>query len=371
MLIVFSGNTSWSMYNFRLGVMKHFLNSGYKVCVVAPEDKYTAQIKAAGIEFIPVKNLKRSGNNPLKDLVLFFEYLKIYKFLKPDFIFHYTIKPNIYGALAAKISNIKNISITTGLGYAFSNKGLLYYFVKYLYKLSLSYPLEVWFLNNDDRIIFIKNKIVTAGKSYLLPGEGIDTNFFKPPAIYFESEVTTFILISRMLYDKGIKEYIDAIELLKEKGYSISCLLLGQIDNENPEAIAIETIIGWQNKGFITYLGQTTNVISYIAKTHAVVLPSYREGVPRVLLEAASMGIPIITTRIPGCSDVVEDSINGFLCTVKNSIDLAEKMEKFILLSNKERIKMGIAGIKKMQENFEEKIIIDIYKKKCEQYLFN
>lgn len=370
MLIVFSGNTSWSMYNFRLGVMKHFLKLGYRVCVVAPEDEYSKKILAEGIQFIPVKNLKRSGNNPIKDFVLFIEYVKIYKFLKPDFIFHYTIKPNIYGALAAKFTNIKNISITTGLGYAFSNKGLLYYFVKYLYKLSLSYPLEVWFLNSDDQIIFIKNKIVLADKSYLLPGEGVDTNFFKPSTITFKSDITTFILISRMLYDKGIKEYIDASKILKENGYNISCLLLGQIDNDNPEAITIETITEWQKEGFITYLGQTTDVKSYIAKAHVVVLPSYREGVPRILLEAASMGIPIITSEIPGCTEVVEDGINGFLCDKKDSVDLAAKMENFILLTNEERIKMGNEGRKKMLKDFDEKIIIDIYIKKCEQYLF-
>ena len=370
MLIVFSGNTSWGMYNFRLGVMKHFLNSGYKVCVVAPEDDYTEKIKAEGILFIPIKNLKRSGNNPLKDLALLKEYIKIYKQLKPAFIFHYTIKPNIYGALAAKFCNIKNISITTGLGYAFSNKGLIYYFVKYLYKLSLSYPLEVWFLNSDDKIIFIKNKIISAKRSYLLPGEGVDTNFFKPPIFYFQNDATTFILISRMLYDKGIQEYVDASQLLKGKGYNIRCLLLGQIDTENPEAISMETITEWQKNGVIQYLGQTSNVKAYIEKTHAVVLPSYREGVPRVLLEAASMAIPIITTKIPGCIGIVEDGINGFLCNVKDASDLALKMEKFILLSNEERINMGLKGREKIQVDFDEKIIIDIYKNKSEKHLY-
>ena len=369
MLIVFSGNTSWSMYNFRLGVMKYFLKSGYKICVVAPEDDYTEKIKAEGIQFIPVKNLKRSGNNPLKDLVLLKEYIQIYKQLKPSFIFHYTIKPNIYGALAAKFCNVKNISITTGLGYAFANKGVLYYFVKYLYKLSLSYPLEVWFLNSDDKATFIKNKIVAAEKSYLLPGEGVDTDFFKPPSFYFQNEVTTFILISRMLYDKGIQEYVEASKLLIKNGYNISCLLLGQNDTENPEAIAVETITEWQKKGYIKYLGQTTNVKSFLEKTHAVVLPSYREGVPRVLLEAASMAIPIITTKIPGCMEIVEEGVSGFFCSIKNAPELAAKMEKFILLKSEERIKMGAEGRKKIKEKFDEKIIINIYKNKFEQYL--
>ena len=369
MLIIFSGNTSWSMYNFRLGLIKKFMHFGYQVCVVAPADEYTEKIKAAGIRFIPVTKLKRAGNNPIQDFNLCREYIKIYKALQPAFIFHYTIKPNIYGTLAAKICNIKSISITTGLGNAFSNKGVLFYFAKYLYKVSSAYAIEVWFLNSNDKSIFINNNIIPEYKSFVLPGEGVDIELFKPPLLYPKNEGTVFLLISRMLYDKGVQIYVQASRLLINKGYTVSSLLLGQIDNDNPEAISLEKIEEWQKQGTIKYLGATTDVKPFIENVHAVVLPSfYKEGIPKVLLEAACMEKPIITTRNPGCIEVVDDGLNGYLCEIKNVTDLAEKMEKFIHLPIDEKKRMGTEGRKKMLREFDEKIVIDIYKRKCEEY---
>ena len=369
MIIAFSGNTSWSMYNFRLGLMKKFLDFGYEVYVVAPTDDYTKKIEAEGIKFIPITNLKRSGNNPIQDYSLYKEYAKIYKKLQPAFIFHYTIKPNIYGTLAARLCNIKSISITTGLGNAFAKRGIIFYFVKYLYKISSFYAVEVWFLNSSDKHTFIKNNIIPESKSFILPGEGINTSLFIPAKNYPVNEHTTFLLLSRMLYDKGIKVFVDATRLLLEKGYELSSLLLGQTDQDNPEAISRETIEKWQQEGVIKYLGSTANVKPFIENADAVVLPSYyKEGIPRVLLEAASMGKPIITTRNPGCIEVVDDGVNGYLCEIKNVNDMASKMEQFIHLSIEERKRMGMAGRRKMQANFDEQIVLDIYKKKCDQY---
>ena len=357
------------MYNFRLGLMQKFIHFGYEICVVAPEDEYTEKITEAGIRFIPVTKLKRSGNNPVQDFNLCREYISIYKALHPAFIFHYTIKPNIYGTLAAKICNIRCISITTGLGNAFSSKGVLFYFAKYLYKVSSAYAIEVWFLNSSDKDIFINNNIIPEHKSFILPGEGVDTALFKPPLVYPENENIVFLLISRMLYDKGIEIFVQASRFLINKGYAVSSLLLGQIDKDNPEAISIDKIEEWQKEGTIKYLGATTDVKPFIENVHAVVLPSfYKEGIPKVLLEAACMEKPIITTRSPGCMEVVDDGVNGYLCAIKNVDDLAEKMEKFIHLSIDEKKKMGIAGRKKILENFDEKIVIDIYKRKCDEY---
>ncbi|MEO5889799.1 MAG: glycosyltransferase family 4 protein [Ferruginibacter sp.] len=369
MLIVFSGNTSWGMYNFRMGMMKNFIDLGYEVCVVAPEDEYTDNIKLQGIRFIPLKNLKRFSINPIHDLRLYLEYIKIYKLLQPAFIFHYTIKPNIYGTLAAKISKTRSISITTGLGNAFSRKGAIFYFAKYLYKLSSAFALEVWFLNSTDKETFLTHHIIPDHKCFILPGEGVNTRLFTPAVPYPQNEITSFLLVSRMQYDKGIQLFVEACRLLKQKGAQFSSLLLGEIAAGNPEAISLDTIEEWQREGIITYLGNTTDVKKYFREVHAVVLPSYyKEGIPRVLLEAACMEKPIITTRNQGCTDVVDDGITGYLCEIKNANDLADKMQNFINLSPAEKRKMGIAGRKKMEESFDEKIIIDIYKRKFEQY---
>ena len=369
MLIIFSGNTSWSMYNFRLGLMKKFIQFGYDVCVVAPEDNFTNKIIDEGIKVVTVKKLKRSGNNPLQDFSLYWEYIGIYKKLQPDFIFHYTIKPNIYGTLAARFCKIKSISIITGLGNAFSSNGILFRIAKLLYKLSLAYPVEIWFLNSSDKSIFISNGIIMADKGFILPGEGVDTTVFSPALHHPENTITTFLLVSRMLYDKGIEEFVEASKLLLKKRYALTSLLLGQIDYDNPEVIALEVLEKWQQEGIVQYLGSTNDVKAYIENVDVIVLPSYREGIPRILLEAAAMEKPIITTRIPGCVEVVEDGVNGYLCEIKNVEDLANQMEKLILLPIEEREKMGVAGRKKVLADFDEKIIIDIYRQKCDQYV--
>lgn len=369
MLVVFSGNTSWGMYNFRVGLIKKFKALGYEVCVVAPEDEYSARFEAEGIRFYPVKCLKRFSINPVHDFLLYREYVKIYQSLQPAFIFHYTIKPNIYGTLAARFCNIKCISITTGLGNAFSNKGILFYLARTLYRLSSLFALEVWFLNAGDREMFIKSNIIPGRKSFILPGEGIDTSLFTPSSIIPEKGVTTFLLFSRMQYDKGIQIFAEASRALLRKGYAVSALLLGQIEEDNPEAIPRATIELWEAEGIVKYLGSTPDVKAYIETADVVVLPTYyREGIPKVLLEAACMAKPIITTRTNGCVEVVDDDINGYLCEIKSVDDLAAKMEKFIQLPAAEKHQMGIAGRKKMEEEFDEKIIIAIYKQKLEQY---
>lgn len=368
MLIVFSGNTSWSMYNFRLGLLKNLLSSGYDICVIAPEDEYTSKITEAGIKFYPVKKLNRSGINPYEDALLLKEYIQIYKKLKPTFIFHYTIKPNIYGTLAAKYCKIESISVATGLGNAFSKRGGLFYFVKFLYKLSSFFSKEVWFLNDCDKVIFEKHKIITKNNSFILPGEGVNTTVFKSSNEQLSQDSTHFLLIARMLYDKGVKVFVEASKLLLAKGYKINSFLLGQLDSDNPEAISLQTIQDWQKDGSVSYLGSNDKVSQFIEKANVIVLPSYREGIPKVLLEAASMEKPIITTNVPGCKEVVDDGVNGYLCEPKDINALAEKMEAFIHLSNEEKINMGKAGRDKILRNFDENIIIDIYKKKLTQY---
>lgn len=370
MRIVFSGNTSWGMYNFRINVMRTFAQLGFDVWVVAPVDEYTDKLLAAGLSFKGVKHLKRSGMNPVLDLILLKEYIGIYKELKPDFIFHYTIKPNIYGTFACKVCKVPCISITTGLGNAFSKNKLLFYFAKNLYKYSSVYASEIWFLNSNDLEVFVKNKIISKKKSFLLAGEGVDLETFKPSRSLPANQPVTYALISRMLYDKGVEVFVDATKILQKKGYNFVSLLIGQIDPGNPAAIELQTINKWQDAGIIKYLGSTTDVKPFIESSDCIVLPSfYKEGIPRILMEAAGMERPIITTRNPGCLETVDDGINGYLCEMNDTEDLALKMEKFIHLSSKEKVNLGKAGRKKMEAQFDQKVIISIYLKKLKQYL--
>lgn len=369
MRIVFSGNTSWSMYNFRLGVMKKFLSLGYEVYTVAPWDNFTEKIEQEGIRVVTIKNLKRSETNPIREFKLLREYISVYKALQPDIIFHFTIKPNIYGTLAARYCNIACISVTTGLGNAFSKKGVIFLAAKYLYKISSSYSKETWFLNENDRDLFVKSNVLPLSKTFILPGEGVDTSRFPATQYPLKEEPVEFLLIARMLYDKGVGYFVEASKILKAKGYNISSVLVGDIDKDNPQNIGADQLAKWDAEGAVSYKGGTQNVKPFIENSHCMVLPSfYKEGLPRILLEAACMERPIITAVNPGCVDILDDGVNGFLCQPRDAADLADKMEKFIKLSYLEKINMGKAGRKKVLLKFDENIIIDIYLQKFTQY---
>ena len=364
--IIISSNTSWSICNFRLNLIRTLKEKGYKVVIVAPYDKYADLLKEE-FEYHDIF-INPKGTNPIEDLKTLWQYYRVYKRIKPQLAFHYTIKPNIYGTLAAKLNNTVSIAVTTGLGYAFINENIVSKIVKMMYKFSLKYAYQVWFLNRDDENIFIKNNIINKEKSFVLPGEGIDTTKFEPIKIEKKDNTFRFLLIARMLWDKGIGEYVEAAKIVKQKYTNVEFLLLGPTGVDNPTAISKEQIQKWVDEGIVKYLGVTDDVRNEIAKADCIVLPSYREGTSRVLLESAAMTKPIITTNVPGCKEVVDDGVNGYLCKVKNAKDLADKMRKMINLSEEERIKMGKAGREKVINEFDEKIVINKYLRTIEEF---
>ncbi|MFQ2723903.1 glycosyltransferase family 4 protein [Aeromonas caviae] len=269
---------------------------------------------------------------------------RYYRKLNPDFIIHYTIKPNIYGSLAAKIAGIPSLAITTGLGYTFVNDNFIAKIARQLYKMAFRYPKEVWFLNEDDRQAFLAYSLVSENKAKLLHGEGVNVSHFSPISSSAGNNPTTFVLIARMLWDKGIGEYIEAARVIKSKYPKTHFQLLGACDVPNPSFISREQIGIWESEGIVEYLGTTDDVRTVIANVDCVVLPSYREGIPRTMLEAAAMAKPLIVSDAPGCKDVVIHGKTGFLCKVKNSYSLAAVMELIINQSTQERVDMGMAG---------------------------
>ena len=365
--IIFTGNTAWSMYNFRLNLFRKLKKYGYEVIIIAPYDKYAEKLKKE-FEYYDVF-IDSKGVNPVNDLKTLWQYYKLYKNIKPDLIFHYTIKPNIYGTIAAKLNGISSIAITTGLGYAFINENLITKIVRFMYKFSFLFAKEVWFLNRDDKNIFLHQNIIDNKKAVVLPSEGVDTQKFQPINCKKTDNIFRFLLIARMLWDKGVGEYVEAATMLKRKCKDVEFLLLGSTGVDNPKTISKDTIQKWENQGIVKYLGVSDNVKEEIAKVDCVVLPSYREGTSRVLLESASMEKPLITTSVPGCKEVVDDGINGYLCKVKDANDLANKMEKMLNLSEEERIAMGKAGREKTLNEFDEKIVIDKYLKSIKEIL--
>lgn len=360
--IIFVSNTAWSIYNFRIDLIKYLEKNNYDVIVIAPYDDSVEKIKEI-CTYINIK-LDRKGINVFNDLKFLYRLFKLYIDLDPDIIFHYTIKPNIYGSIASKFANKTSVAVVTGLGYSFIKENLITKISKLLYKISLKHSNEVWFLNKEDFNQFLEMNLIKKEKGYILKGEGINTDKYSPDLFKKKLEPKNnikFLLIGRMIYDKGVKEFVNAAKIIKKRYKNVKFELLGPIDYDYSNSIDKETLLNWNKDKSINYLGETDDVRKYINQSDCVVLPSYREGVPRTLLEAASMETPLIATDVPGCRDVIDNNVNGFLCKVEDYKDLANKMEIFINLSKIEKKIMGKKGRKKVKKEFDIDIIIEKY----------
>lgn len=361
MTIIFSSNISWSIYNFRLKLLKSLQEDGHQIYTVATEDEYSKKLIAEGFHFEPV-NLNNNSTNPLEDFKTIYKYYKIYKKIKPDVICHNAIKPNIYGTIAAGILNIPVVNNISGLGTLFIKKSFSTRIAKILYKFSQNKAAKVFFQNNDDLNLFISNKLINESKAILIPGSGVDTSRFIPRESKKEKSEFNFLFIGRLIYDKGIREYIEAVRMLKKTYPHVKFNILGPLYINNSTAISQQILNSWIESNDVVYLGKTDNVEEVMRSADCIVLPSYREGLSKVLIEASSMALPIVTTNVPGCRDVVIDNETGYLCEVKNSIDLAEKMEKIILLPFQNRQEMGAKARERAIAFFDERIIIKQYK---------
>ena len=366
--ILIALNTAWNLVNFRAGLIRALVAQGYEVVAVAPDDAYSERLAGLGCRFIALP-MDNQGTHPGRDLLLFFRFLKLLHRERPDVFLGYTAKPNIYGSLAASLLGIPVVNNIAGLGAVFIQDGWLVRLVRGLYRVALSRSAKVFFQNNDDRSLFINMKMVKTEVSDLLPGSGIDLTRFictvekygVPYSARNSGNNFRFILIARMLKDKGVGEYVAAAKIIRAHYPQAQCCLLGFVDALNPAAISRAEIDAWVAQGNVLYLGVSDDVRVEIAEADCIVLPSYREGTPRTLLEAAAMGKPIITTDAVGCREVVDDDVNGFLCKVRDAEDLAATMLRMIELSLSERAAMGAAGRKKMELQFDENIVIDKY----------
>ena len=347
------------MWNFRSVLIKHIVDKGYKVTVTAPYDEtYFKKFEEIGCSVCDIP-IDAKGSNPISELRLFFNYWKLFKTIRPDLSITYTIKPNIYASVVARLLGIKFLPVTTGLGYTFLSDSLVSRVARILYRIAFRRAEQVWFLNRDDIATFKSAHLISDEKIVQLYGEGVDTEHFSVQPLPAGEQ--KFLLVGRMLKDKGLREYVDAARILKGKYPNVSFQLLGAVWPGNPSAIAEEEIYAWESEGIIEYLGKTSDVRPYLEQSMCVVLPSYREGVPCTLMEAASMGRPLVATDVPGCHEVVVDGYNGFLCEVKNAEDLAAKMERVILMSHTEREQMGLNGRQLMVAKFDVKYVIAQY----------
>jgi len=359
MRIILSSNTAWSLYNFRAGLIRALIDRGNQVISVAPWDKFSLGLREMGCKVHDIV-IDNKGASPISDTKTFLSYRKIYRMLEPDVVLHFTVKPNIYGTLAARLLGVPCINMVTGLGTPFIHYSWLTSLVELLYKLSQSWPRKVFFQNADDLGMFVERGLVSAEKAERLPGSGINLTQFQPapPA---GNSAPIFLLMARMLKDKGVVEFVEAARIVKQQHPKVRFQLLGKLGAPNRTAIHNEQVAGWVKEGTVEYLGETDNVAPYIALADCIVLPSYREGMSRTLLEGAAMARPIVTTDVIGCREIVEDCETGYLVKVRDSVDLANKLERMRSLSNEQRAEMGRKGREKIQREFDEQIIIRRY----------
>lgn len=359
--IILTANTTFAIYNFRYGLMKELEKQGYQIVVVAPKDTHSEDIKKNGWKYIELK-MDRRGTNPLKDLKLIYDYYKIFKKEKPKVSLQFTIKPNIYGNVAANFLKIPTINNITGLGDIFDSNGIKNRIVKNMYKLSFKSSKKVFFQNDDDLNIFLKNSLIKLKKCERLPGSGVNIEKFKILNKDKNNKNFKFLFLGRIIENKGVRLIYEASKKLKEKYPNVEFQLLGKVYKEERTHISKDEMKIWEKESNIKYLGTSKDVRNEIKECDCILFPSYyREGVPRSLIESAAMGKPIITTDNVGCRDIVTNGYNGFLAKPKDIDSLIEKIEKILSMNGNDLLQLGINGRLKVEKEFDEKIVIQKY----------
>lgn len=351
--IVIIAGLSESLIGFRGDLIKSWINKGLEVYSIAPDNKAEVQLKELGVRKHYVVPIDRTGTNVLSDLKYLFKLKKCLKLIKPDITIGYTIKPVVYGSIAAKLAKVNQINaMVTGLGYLFvsdSFKAKMLQFIGVnLYRIGLKCANNAIFQNHDDMSLFVSRKIARKEKCHVVNGSGVNMELFKRSAF---PEEFSFMMVSRLLYSKGVFEYFEAARIAKLKYPNIKFYMVGGFGN-NADCIPKQMAQKYFDDGIINYLGLSNNIPETLKRCSVFVLPSYGEGTPRSVLEAMSIGRPILTTDVPGCRETVIEGENGFLVQHKNTKSLAEKMIWFI--ENKTKIEaMGDCSYFYCEKKFE------------------
>ena len=357
--IMVSSNAAWNLANFRRPVIEALVAQGYEVIAAAPIDGNEQALKDMGATFrgLPMSG---AGTSPSEDFRLLLDYIKLLRSERPAVFMGFTAKPNIYGSLAARLSGVPVIATISGLGSAFLRGGMLGRLLMGLYRTALGGAKAVMFQNPADRALFIGRKIVHAGQARLVAGSGIDLTRFVP-AMIPDDDQFRFLLIGRLLRDKGVEEFVDAARSLRPRYPNARFQLLGAGGGDNPSAVPQADLDRWAAESIVEILGARDDVRPPIAASDCVVLPSYREGLPRSLLEGAAMGRPLIASDVPGCRDVIDAGITGLLCDVRSAGSLADAMEEMMLMSPAARAAMGTAGRLKVEAEYDQRLVVDTY----------
>jgi glycosyltransferase involved in cell wall biosynthesis len=355
-----SANTTWYVVNFRSRLIESLIDQGWRVVVLSPPDRHVERLAALGAEHVPL-TLDNAGTNPLRELGTLWRIRTAMARIKPSVVLTFTPKINIYLSLVARTLGVPVIANISGLGRAFVSGGWIERVSRALYGVALRWPSTVFFQNEEDRTIFIEAGLVDAARTHRLPGSGVDVDRFsprpKPQAGPFQ-----FLLVARLLWDKGVGEFVEAARIVKARHPDVEFALAGFLDVDNPSAVPRSAVEEWEREGVIRFLGSFDDMVPVYAQADCVVLPSYyREGVPRSLLEAASMGKPVITTDSVGCRDTVEDGVTGWLVRPRDVGDLALKITAVIDAPARHRSALQRNARLFIQQSFDERIVINAY----------
>ena len=367
--VLLAANSSWNIVNFRGGLVRALQQRGYEVLAAAPVDAHTPRLAEIDCRHLPLP-MDSKGSSPIADAAVFARFLGLLRREKPAAFLGFTVKPNVYGSLAAHALGVPVINNISGLGTAFIEATALTRIVKRLYRLALRRSKIVYFQNSDDRELFIRGRFVRPQQTALLPGSGVDLKRFEPIPVRDPARPDIrFLLVARLLWDKGIGEYVEAARHVRKVYPAARFQILGFLGAENRTAVAAEVVDSWVKEGLIEYLGHSDDVRPYIADADCIVLPSYREGTSRTLLEAAAMGKPLIATDVPGCREVVDHGGNGLLCTVRDASSLAGRMLEMAEMPLAQRHAMGLASRYKAEQEFDETLVVGRYLSALESLL--
>lgn len=358
-LIVLVANTSWYLWNFRRCLAIAIRECGFDVVFFAPEDEYSDRLCEIG-RFVPIA-IDRKGKNPFKELLSIAEIAMALRRERPHVILTWTPKANIYCGLISRVSGVDVIPNVAGLGSLFVNKGLLSQLVGLLYKVAFGRSSTVFFQNRDDLGEFITANWVSEGSTKVLPGSGVDLDRFTATSLPQNSQFV-FLFGGRLIADKGLPELVEACRRLRTDGFAFVLLVYGHFDPGNPSSISEKQIAEWTAEGLVDYRGPSDQMELAIQQSDCVVLPSYyREGIPRILLEAAASARPVITTNSTGCREAVDHEVTGFMCEPRDVKSLAAAMKRMMTLSVADRERMGWLARQRAEAKFSEEFVVSEY----------
>lgn len=361
-VVVLSANCCSNLVHFRGALLAGLEQAGYRVAVIAPLDSSAQQLRDRGMEIRPIA-MARSGTSAPADLRLLLGYLRHLRALRPLAYLGFTIKPNVYGTIAAGLAGVPAVNNVTGLGTAFLSQGLLWRLSKRLYAFAFRRSFRVFFHNADDLALFVEQRIVTPEQGRVIPGSGVDLQRFRPvgSSAAKDAAAPTFLFIGRLLADKGVREFVEAARQLRASYPNARFQLLGELDTGNRTSVTQSELQAWVGEGLVEHLGRQDEVRPCIAEATAVVLPSYREGLSRALLEAAAMGKPLVGTNVPGVRDLVEEGVTGALCEPRDPASVRDAMARIADAPPAELQRLGRNARQKVERGYGEEVVVRAY----------